>query len=54
MKETIMITSYGETSGFVPVNGEELTTVNGGISGCYDPFGQMWLDLMKILIPKTK
>jgi hypothetical protein len=30
-KEKIMIASYGETSGFSPVSGEELTTVNGGL-----------------------
>jgi hypothetical protein len=26
-----MIASYGETSGFSPVSGDELTTVNGGL-----------------------
>jgi hypothetical protein len=31
IKEKIMVTSYGETSGFAPVSGEELETVNGGV-----------------------
>jgi hypothetical protein len=52
-KEKTMFSSYGEISGFSPVSGEELTTVNGGsftlaiaillglaataISGCAQP-----------------
>jgi hypothetical protein len=32
IKEKIMVTSYGETSGFAPVFGDELITVNGGIA----------------------
>jgi hypothetical protein len=30
-KEKIMIASYGETSGFVPISGDEQAVVNGGL-----------------------
>jgi hypothetical protein len=32
--EKIMISSYGETSGFSTVSSEELTSVNGGLGAC--------------------